>query len=251
MNQQLSYSLEVFEGPLDLLLYLIQQNKVSIYDIPIAEISKQYMDYLEKMKELNLEITSEFVAMAAQLLYIKSRMLLPVNPMVEEAEDPRTELVEKLLEYAKYKAASAYLKEREPIGKYMFCKEPDRLPKGKIENNLENVTVHDLLEIVQELLQNRKEEELIPHRAFGEIVGREKVSVQSKIAQLTELLREKKRCPFRWLFRSLPSKAHVVAMFLGILELLKGGQITVFSDGEVQIGLKEGAKNGTNDTAGA
>ncbi|MBE7042180.1 MAG: hypothetical protein E7399_01620 [Ruminococcaceae bacterium] len=104
MNQQLSYSLEVFEGPLDLLLYLIQQNKVSIYDIPIAEISKQYMEYLEKMKELNLEITSEFVAMAAQLLYIKSRMLLPVNPMVEEEEDPRTELVEKLLEYAKYKA---------------------------------------------------------------------------------------------------------------------------------------------------
>ncbi len=251
MNQQLSYSLEVFEGPLDLLLYLIQQNKVSIYDIPIAEISKQYMDYLEKMKELNLEITSEFVAMAAQLLYIKSRMLLPVNPMVEEAEDPRTELVEKLLEYAKYKAASAYLKEREPIGKHMICKSPDQLPKGKIENNLEHVSVYDLFEIVQELLQNRKDEELIPHRTFGEIVGREKVSVQSKIAQLTELLREKKRCPFRWLFRSLPSKAHVVAMFLGILEMLKGGQITVYSDGEVQIGLKEGAKSGTNDTTGA
>lgn len=251
MNQQLSYSLEVFEGPLDLLLYLIQQNKVSIYDIPIAEISKQYMEYLEKMKELNLEVTSEFVAMAAQLLYIKSRMLLPVNPMVEEAEDPRTELVERLLEYAKYKAASAYLKEREPIGKHMICKQPDLLPKGKIENHLEGVTAQDLLEIVQELLQNRKDEELIPHRAFGEIVGREKVSVHSKIAQLTELLKEKKRCPFRWLFRTLPSKAHVVAMFLGILELLKGGQIKVYSDGEIQIELKEGAQNGTNDTTGA
>lgn len=251
MNQPLSYSLEVFEGPLDLLLYLIQQNKVSIYDIPVAEISRQYMEYLEKMKELNLEVTSEFVAMAAQLLYIKSRMLLPVNPMVEEAEDPRTELVEKLLEYAKYKAASAYLKEREPIGKHMVCKQPDTLPKGKIENNLEGVTVQDLFEIVKELLQNRKEEELIPHRAFGEIVGREKVSVQSKIAQLTDLLKEKKKCPFRWLFRSLPSKAHVVAMFLGILEMLKGGQITVYSEGEIQIGWKGGAENGTDGTTGA
>ncbi|MBE7042181.1 MAG: hypothetical protein E7399_01625 [Ruminococcaceae bacterium] len=133
----------------------------------------------------------------------------------------------------------------------MICKEPDQLPKGKIENNLEHITVENLYEIFKELLQNRKDEELIPHRAFGEIVGREKVSVQSKIAQLTELLREKKKCPFRWLFRSLPSKAHVVAMFLGILELLKGGQITVYSDGEVQIGLKEGATNGTNDQSGA
>ncbi len=251
MNQQLSYSLEVFEGPLDLLLFLIQQNKVSIYDIPIAEISRQYMEYLEKMKELNLEITSEFVAMAAQLLYIKSRMLLPVNPMVEEEEDPRTELVEKLLEYAKYKAASAYLKEREPIGKHMVCKQPDLLPKGKIENNLEGITVQDLFEIFQELLKNRKEEEFIPHRAFGEIVGREKVSVQSKIAQLNDILREKKHCPFRWLFRSLPSKAHVVAMFLGILEMLKGGMITVYTDGEVQIGLKGGTSHGTHGTARA
>lgn len=238
MNQ-LSYSLEVFEGPLDLLLYLIQQNKVSIYDIPIAEISRQYMDYLEQMKDLNLEITSEFVAMAAQLLYIKSRMLLPVNPMAEQEEDPRTELVEKLLEYAKYKAVGAYLKERETIGKYMVCKQPDKLPKQKIENHLEGVTVQDLFTIVRELLQNKENEMTMPHRAFGEIVGREKVSVQSKIEQLTELLKGKKKCSFRGLFRSLPSKAHVVAMFLGILELLKAGRITVFQDGEPMVGFKE------------
>lgn len=252
MNRQLSYSLEVFEGPLDLLLYLIQQNKVSIYDIPIAEISRQYMEYLEKMKELNLEVTSEFITVAAQLLYIKSRMLLPVNPIDKEEEDPRTELVERLLEYAKYKAASVYLQERESIGRYMFCKAPDKLPKAKIENHIEGVTVQDLFEIFKELLQNRKDEEMLPHRTFGEIVGREKVSVQSKIDQLMELLKETKHYPFRRLFRSLPSKAHAVAMFLGILELLKGGKISVYSDGEIQVGLKEEVSaHGTNDRTGA
>ncbi len=237
MNQ-LSYSLEVFEGPLDLLLYLIQQNKVSIYDIPIAEISRQYLDYLEQMKELNLEVTSEFITMAAQLLYIKSRMLLPVNPITEQEEDPRTELVERLLEYAKYKAASEYLKERELIGKYMFCKRPDKVPKAKVENHFDGLTVQDLYEIVTELMRARQEEAAMPHRAFGDIVGREKVSVQSKIQQLQGILREKGKCSFRGLFLSLPSRAHMVAMFLGILELLKAGQVTVFHENrEPVIGL--------------
>ncbi len=236
---QLSYSLEVFEGPLDLLLYLIQQNKVSIYDIPIAEISRQYLEFLDQMKELNLEVTSGFVIMAAQLLYIKSQMLLPVNPMTEQEEDPRTELVEKLLEYAKYKAASAYLKDREPIGRNMVCKQPDKLPKAKIENHLDGVTVQDLLSIVRELLQNQQEQRLLPHRAFGEIVGREKVSVQSKIDQLSSILKKKGRCSFLGLFCSLPSRAHVVAMFLGILELLKAGRITVVQQQEPVICLAE------------
>lgn len=236
MNQ-LSYSLEVFEGPLDLLLYLIQQNKVSIYDIPIAEISRQYLAFLETMKELNLEVTSEFITMAAQLLYIKSRMLLPVNPMTEQEEDPRTELVERLLEYAKYKAASEYLKEREPIGKHMIFKQPDRVPKAKPENHLEGVSVQDLFAIMQELLQARKEEQEMPHRAFGEIVGREKVSVQFKIEQLTTLLKEKGRCSFRGLFYSQPSRSHAVAMFMGILELLKMGRITVTGQQEPVICL--------------
>ena len=136
--QQPSYVLEVFEGPLDLLLYLIKKNKISIYDIPIAEISAQYNEYLEKLESANLEVTSEFVVMAAQLLYIKSRMLLP-KPEIEDEEDPRAELVERLLEYSKYKAASEFLGDRESIGKDTFFKKRDNIGDVKIENVIDNV----------------------------------------------------------------------------------------------------------------
>lgn len=222
-----SYVLEVFEGPLDLLLHLIQKNKISIYDIPIFELSKQYMEYLEQMKELNLEVTSEFIVMAAQLLYIKSRMLLPKNPENEEEEDPRLELMEKLLEYSKYKAASRYLEERENIGAYMFYKKPDKLEDVKIENHFEGVSVQDLFEMVRELLQNKKEQIIIPQKSFGAIASRETVTVASKVKQLLQMLSERKRCGFLEVFYELPSRPHIVAMFLGMLELLKRNQIDI------------------------
>ena len=123
----LLFKLHVFEGPLDLLLHLIKENKIDIYDIPIVDITKQYLDYLELMKELNLEIAGEFIVMAATLIYIKSRLLLPPDEKPEEEiEDPRTELVQRLLEYQVFKDASLSLREREDIWKKVQQKEKEK-----------------------------------------------------------------------------------------------------------------------------
>lgn len=225
--EQPSYVLNVFEGPLDLLLHLIQKNQVSIYDIPILEISNQYLEYLEKMREFDLEVTSEFVVMAAQLLYIKSRMLLPKPEALEEQEDPRAELVEKLLEYQKYQVASRYLEEREHVGDAMFYKKPDKVEGGEIINSFDHVTVYDLFDMVKELLQNYREEQRPPQESFTRIVGREKVSVRSQVEAILAVLRQQNRCDFLTLFQGLPSRAHVVARFLGVLELMRRNRIDV------------------------
>ena len=136
MKSPLTYHLEAFDGPLDLLLHLISKNKVSIYDIPIAQILEQYMDELRRMEAMDLEVTSDFVAMAAQLMYIKSKMLLPRINAVSgepETEDPRTELVEKLLEYKRFKAASAMLAEQEERMQRIYVK-----PQEDISRYTEN-----------------------------------------------------------------------------------------------------------------
>lgn len=235
--QQPSYILEVFEGPLDLLLYLIKKNKISIYDIPIAELSRQYMEYLDSMKEADLEITSEFVVMAAQLLYIKSRMLLPKPEPEGEEEDPRAELVERLLEYSKYKAASSFLGEREDIGKQTFFKSQDYIGETVIENVIDDVSVYDLFETVYELFLNQKNSEpVVVKKAFEGIVSREVVSVQSKITELRQIMESRKKCRFREVFLHLKSRPQIVAMFLGVLELMKSSEVKISrKNGEIFI----------------
>lgn len=240
--EQPSYVLEVFEGPLDLLLYLIKKNKISIYDIPIAEISAQYNEYLEGLEKSNLEVTSEFVVMAAQLLYIKSRMLLPKPETGEDETDPRAELVEKLLEYSKYKAASKFLEERESIGKNTFFKQKDKIENVKIENVIENATLNDLFEIVKELLTMRAEEENVPvKKLLSDIVTHEVVSVGAKIDFIKHKLMKTKKCGFTEIFHGLPSRAHIVAMFLGVLELVKNAEISVMrNNGDIILVRNEG-----------
>lgn len=239
--EQPSYVLEVFEGPLDLLLYLIKKNKISIYDIPIAEISAQYNEYLASLEQANLEVTSEFVVMAAHLLYIKSRMLLPKPETDDDGEDPRAELVERLLEYSKYKAASTFLEDRESIGKNTFFKSRDNIGKVKIENVIENATPADLFEIVKELLTMRAEEENVPvKKLLSDIVTHEVVSVNSKIYFIRRKLKSEKRCRFIDIFEGLNSRPHIVAMFLGVLELIKDAEISVTkSGGEIIIGRND------------
>lgn len=230
--EQPSYVLEVFEGPLDLLLYLIKKNKISIYDIPIAEISAQYNEYLENLEKENLEVTSEFVVMAAQLLYIKSRMLLPKPEIEDDGEDPRAELVERLLEYSKYKAASEFLEERESIGKNTFFKQRDKIGDVKIENVIDNVTTSDLFQIVKELLTMRAEEENVPvKKLLSDIVTHEVVSVGDKIDFIRRKLKSSKKCAFIDIFEGLASRPHIVAMFLGVLELIKNAEVEVVRNG--------------------
>ena len=229
--EAITYSLPTFNGPLDLLLHLISKNKVSIYDIPIIEITRQYIDYIEKMPELDLDAAGEFIVMASQLLYIKSKMLLP-KAELDPAEDPRAELVEKLLEYSKYKELSRFLSEREDMGSLLFSKETDKLFDVSYENNF-SISAEDLFSLFNEVIRIKEVEEIIPKKEFGEIAGHDKVSVRGQIKAVLRELKQKGGCEFHSLFRGLPTKEHIITRFLGVLELLKANRIDITKDWQV------------------
>ena len=168
MKSPLTYHLETFDGPLDLLLHLISKNKVNIYDIPIAQILEQYMEQLRRMEEMDLEVTSDFVAMAAQLMYIKSKMLLPVYPE-EGEEDPRKPLVEALLEYKKCKKASGLLEERMELGRDLYTKPPE--VQKREEKPEYHYTAQVLQKAIETILQRRERRSPPPLRLFHGVVG--------------------------------------------------------------------------------
>ena len=217
---KISFKLEVFEGPLDLLLQLINKNKLNIYDIPIAAITEQYFEALERMQAMDLEVTSEFLVMAARLIYIKSQLLLPKNNYDTQEEDPRTELVEKLLEYQRYKMASQFLKEREFSNKYIFFKHGEEIDPVVIPYEGEyNITeliaaFNDVLERVQRRMPPTK-------KPFEKILSREKVSVKDKVHYLRKLFSKKKKMQFSKIFDSIDTRPELVATFLALLELIK------------------------------
>lgn len=228
--------LTAFEGPLDLLLHLIRKNKVNIYDIPIAMITEQYLEYLDKMREANLDIMSEFLVMAATLLKIKSQMLLPkeVNEDGEE-EDPRAELVHRLIEYKMYKYASEELKDREVEAGKCFYKvstlpkevatyrEPIR-PKEIIER--QGVTLEQLKDIF-EFVMRRRNDKLDPVRSqFGEI-KQDEVKIEDKMTHIQKHIKQSKWMSFQELLEKQSSKVEIVVTFLALLELMKMGDIQV------------------------
>ena len=221
--EKLSFKLEVFEGPLDLLLRLITKNKVNIYDIPIASITDQYIETIEMMREMDLDVSSEFTVMASQLLLIKSRMLLPKNEEDDE-EDPRGELVEKLLEYQRYKATSAFLKEREFSYRYMIFKKPiDIDPIIEPDNTV--YPVDRLLEAFNDILERSKRRVPPPRKTFEGIVRKEKVSVKERIFFIDDILSGKESVMFSELFENTDSKPAMIATFLALLELIKVGVV--------------------------
>lgn len=234
IGMELEIKLQVFEGPLDLLLHLIDKNKVNIYDIPIVEITDQYMEYVYALKKQDLNIVSEFLVMAATLLDIKSKMLLPkeVNEEGEE-EDPRQELVEKLLEYKMYKYMSYELRDRQLYaGKSMFKKPtiPAEVKKYEtpvdLELLLKGVTLTKLNRIFQEVMK-RQEDKIDPVRSkFGKI-EREEVNLEEKKEYVLECVREHGTCSFRQILKYQKSKAHIIVTFLAILELMKVGKIEI------------------------
>ena len=178
-----TFHLPVFDGPLDLLLHLLQKNKLQIVDIPISLILEQYLEHLSQMREFDLEIAAEFVAMAAQLMLIKSKMLLPVYEE-DGAEDPRMELVEALLEYQRLREMSGYLGQRAEIGRDLFVKRPEPLPKQKQEYRY----TADVLEKAICAILERSERKLPPPvTAFSGIVGKDPVPVGKKIEMLVQL----------------------------------------------------------------
>ena len=225
--EKISFKLEVFEGPLDLLLSLIQKNKVNIYDIPIALITEQYFDYIRQMHENDLEVSSEFIVMAARLLYIKSKLLLPKHEEVdEEEEDPRQELILTLVEYKKYKEVSKFFGDRKNICDYIYFKKPGDGEKFKINVN-PDLDIDRLTEAFKQVMI-RAENRLSPSKiAFSGIVGKDPVPVKSKISSIKRILSRRKQVSFDDLFIEAESKSEIVAIFLAVLELVRNSLITV------------------------
>lgn len=231
----LEFKLQVFEGPLDLLLHLLDKNKVSIYDIPIVEITNQYMEYIRQMKKRDLNVVSEFMVMAATLLDIKSRMLLPAqeNEDDEEYEDPRAELVQQLLEYKLYKCMAYELKDRQVDASHVFYKNPtvpDEVlayePPVDTEELMSDVTLTQLNSIFQSVLKRQKDK-IDPIRSkFGEI-RKEEVSLDDKMLYLRDFASNHRRFSFRELLEKQSTKMEVIVTFLAVLELMKAGTILI------------------------
>lgn len=226
--------LQVFEGPLDLLLHLIDKNKIDIYDIPIVEITNQYMDYIRAMEKEDLNVMSEFLVMAATLLDIKCRMLLPkeVNEEGEE-EDPRQELVEQLLQYKMYKYMSYELKDRQIEGEQTMYKTPtipeevlEYVEPVNLDELLGDLTLSRLNRVFREVMR-RQANKIDPVRSkFGKI-EKEEVTLPDKLEYVTEFARKHRRFSFRELLSAQSSRMHLVVTFLAILQLMKEGTIMI------------------------
>jgi segregation and condensation protein A len=223
MSQEYKVKLEVFEGPLDLLLFLIKRDEIDIHDIPIEHITRQYLDFMELFKMLDLDVAGEFVVMAANLIYIKSRSLLPVSvqPPEEEAdeEDPRWELVRQLLEYKKFKEAAAHLHDRAAAREGVFPRVPVS-PEESAERPLGEVSVFDLINAFNKVLKridSRKED-------LREIFE-ENFTVADKIDLILKMAVPGVALKFTELFTDVASRSEVVITFLALLELIRLKQL--------------------------
>ncbi len=231
----LEVKLEVFDGPLDLLLHLIDKNKIDIFDIPIVEITNQYMEYIRAMESQDMNVMSEFLVMAATLLDIKCKMLLPKQPKEEEEEeeDPRAELVQKLLEYKMYKYMSFELKDREMDASRTFYREShipkevsDYRPPIDYNTLIGEANLAKLNEIFQFMLK-RQEYKVDPIRSgFGKI-EKEEVDLEAKEQYVRNFLRENRTCSFRNLLEKQGSRQEIIVTFLLILEMMKTGDICI------------------------
>ena len=241
--------LEVFEGPLDLLLHLIDKNKIDIYDIPIAEITEQYLDYIRKMQTEDMNVMSEFLVMAATLLDIKCKMLLPreVNEEGEE-EDPRAELVERLLEYKMYKYMAYELKDRQmDAGQVLY--RAKNLPKEvasyrpplNYEELLGDLTLNKLQDIFQSMLK-RQEDKIDPVRSnFGKI-EKDEIDMDAKMVYIEDYVRSHRIFSFRNLLEKQHSKVEIIVTFMVILEMMKLGRIGIVQEhlfDDIQITVKD------------
>ncbi|WP_283680914.1 segregation and condensation protein A [Parablautia sp. Marseille-Q6255] len=244
--------LQAFEGPLDLLLHLIEKNKVNIYDIPIVEITEQYMEYIKDIPNEDLDIMSEFLVMAATLLDIKSRMLLPPE-VTEEGEeiDPREELVQKLLEYKMYKYMSYELRDRQEDASFRMFKEPTIPDEVKayrepvdIDALLGNVTLQKLYATFQDILR-RQEDRVDPIRSRFGNVKKEEFDLSETMHFVSSYIMERGSCMFGEILRLRRGKMYKIVTFLTLLQLMKEGQVEVeqpetFADIQIRFTGKEG-----------
>lgn len=227
-----------FEGPLDLLLHLIKTSKMDIYDIKIEEITAQYLDFINKMNELNLDVASEYLVMASELTLIKSKMLLPRQDEEEEEEDPRENLVNRLIEYQRYKDMIDEFKSLEKERKDIFTKDPMNLYEysDPIKND-GDITLDNLVEALNKFLQRKEDEKPLETK-----IARKELLVTDRTNEIRSLLKKKKKVSFFDLFE-VRTKEYVVVTFLSILEMAKKGEITIVQENNfnnITVNIKEG-----------
>ena len=218
-----------FDGPLDLVLYLIRREKIDINDIPIAPITRQYMAYLEMMQDLNLDVAGEFFVMAATLIHIKSKMLVPIEPTEVEGEeegiDPREELVQRLLEFQRYKEAAGILHQQAQIRAAQWTRPDTVLPKfDDAGEEMIEAGLYDLIAAFKELLERRKT--LIAHE-----VEDEGPPLEERMSELLAMIREGESLEFLELFATLETKAEMIVTFLALLELIRLKRVRVYQRG--------------------
>ncbi|KGP72189.1 segregation/condensation protein A [Pontibacillus yanchengensis] len=229
MNQSYTVKIDAFEGPLDLLLHLINHYEIDIYDIPVAEITEQYMAYIHTMQQLELDIASEYLVMAATLIAIKSQMLLPnqeleVEDEEYEEEDPREELMRRLIEYRKYKEAAQELKDKEEEANQIYTRPPQQIEtedkEAKPVMTQGDITIYDMIGAMQKLLNKKKWEQPLETR-----VQRQEIPIQER---MDEVMSQIKSTPHGLRFFDLfpqPTRSHIVVTFIAILELMKNREI--------------------------
>ena len=225
MEDIIKIKIPAFEGPFDLLLHLIRENKIDIYDIPISLITSQYLEYIEIMKELNLEIAGDFLVMAATLIQIKSRMLLPPDEETpsEEQEDPRRELVERLLEYQRYKEAAVDFRTKEDEWLKVFHREP-LSDEEEGELYLFDLSLFDLLDAFRKILD----------KAPPEIVSitKETLTVKNRMSIIMEIIEEHETVRFEDLFREAITRIYLIVTFVALLELIRLGLARAYQEKE-------------------
>lgn len=206
---------DIFEGPMDLLIYLIQKNEVDIYDIPIALITDQYLSYIDLMKSMNIDLAGDFIVMAATLTQIKSKMLLPAHEENASEEDPRTEIIEPLMQYLQMKSAAEHLAARDILGENTFVRSSDKedYPISDDEEII-NIGLFELIDAFQKILKNISADVRLQFTT-------DRISVKDRIAELVEILEKQGSITFNELFSSDAGKGDIILTFLAILEMVK------------------------------
>jgi len=265
---EIAYKLQVFEGPLDLLLHLIEKNKVDIYDIPIVTITEQYLEYVNGLQENDMDIMSEFLVMAGTLLQIKSKMLLPREEKEEEEEeDPRAELVRRLLEYKMYKYAALELKDMElDASKNLYKKPtiPDEVKEYKEDVDpallVDGMTLSMLNDIFKSIMR-KQVDKIDPIRSKFGTIEKEEINIEDRMIQVREEVRGLKGINFRTLLEAQPTRMNIIVTFMSILELMKVGAITIRQDAlfgeilidsldEIDVGMNQDAETAENTQEG-
>ena len=219
--------LEIFEGPLDLLLHLIHKNEVDIFDIPIATITDQYLEYLEMMRALNISVAADFLVMASTLIHIKSKMLLPNFREEENNEDPRLDITRPLLEYMRFKSAAEELAQREILNRDVFTRPPDKMLRDMAQSDGPEIdaNIFQLVSAFKRVIEGRRPETRIK-------IESPRWSVKDKITYLLELLHKRKSIYFREIFQNRSVISELIVTFLALLELVRSGLVKVSQPAE-------------------